>query len=211
MFGLDVSLFSFYQVNLIQDREGMYDNDVDVIITLDDYKLSLMSRNAVCPGLSSLVELLVMSVSTINNPAQEPWLSEYLSGCDKEIYQFPLSSGMLHHFEYHWPLIVESILLEFGMMCIGVCDKEEKQVILNPSSLEIHNYADGDRQAFFDHFNIGILVSDSQMAGDPLLSAIHSARHAPSISTCIISHISPLCACMRVRVCVCVCVCVWVQ
>ena len=127
------------QVNLLQDREGMYDNDVDVTLTLDDYKLSLMARNAVCPGLASMVELLMTSISTVPMPTDNIWYQEYLSGSEKEIYQFPISSKLMARFDYLWPLFCEAIYLHFNMIFIGVSDKDEREIILNPSQFEIED------------------------------------------------------------------------
>ena len=46
----------FVQVLKPEDRDILKDSEVDVVLCLDEYKTCIQARNAICPGISTLIE-----------------------------------------------------------------------------------------------------------------------------------------------------------
>ena len=124
-----------------------------------------MSRNAACPGFSSLVELLMMSIKTnrsINNPYDPLWFEEYKDGVNNGVYIFPLPVKLMSYLNFEWTLFTEAIYTEFGLLCIGVTDELESDVILNPSPMEMKESTLGNNPDFFSHYTKGVFITDCQ-------------------------------------------------
>lgn len=156
------------QVLRPEDRDILKDSDVDVILCLDEYKTAVQARNAVCPGLSTLIENIFHSfgqATTMPSNITGQWMTEYLHGCRMEIYYIPLGTLYLEALAYEWNLIVEGIYVEFEVIMIGVCSIPEHAVFLNPGVEELAPF-EGDGEAFFKLYNVGILMAPSQSAAE---------------------------------------------
>ena len=44
------------QILKSDEKKILHDNEIDVIICLDEFKLAIQARNAMCPGFSTFVE-----------------------------------------------------------------------------------------------------------------------------------------------------------
>jgi len=80
------SLRCYAQVLRNEDRDILQSNDVDVVLCADEFRSSIMARNAVCPGLSTIIENLFHTADYENDPLALPWKSDYRRGADMEIY-----------------------------------------------------------------------------------------------------------------------------
>ena len=158
------------QMILHENRDLIFDTDVDVILTFQDYKATLMARNAMCPGMATLLEGLITSSTILatkkstNEKLFCTWQLEYFASCDKEIYLFKLDHSLLARLSYKWPLIVEGLYLQYGYICLGVCDEDACSMVLNPTFYEINT--EGGAEEFFKIFTHGILIADTQVAAN---------------------------------------------
>ena len=158
------------QMILHENRDLIFDTDVDVILTFQDYKATLMARNSMCPGMATMLEGMITSstiLATKGSPDDQifsTWELEYFASCDKEVYLFRFDAALLERFSYRWPLLVEGIYVKYGYICLGVCDDDACSMVLNPTPLEIN--AEGGEKEFFKIFNHGILISDTQLAAN---------------------------------------------
>jgi hypothetical protein len=163
----------YAQIIRSADGEILRDSKVVVILCLDEFRSTMQARNAVCPGISTLIEnlfttfgeletvqdLMLSNTSTLN----ESWLSAYNHGTDMEVYYVTLPPKYLAVMGYHFPLMAEGVFVEFGAMLMGVCCKSEMSMILNPSSLEMHAY-DSPEEFFKVHDTAVLLVESYEMA-----------------------------------------------
>jgi len=69
----------FVQVIKAEDRDILKDSDVDVVVCLDEFKTIVQGRNAICPGFSTLIELLFMSFGMVEGSGDQ-WFEDYLHG-----------------------------------------------------------------------------------------------------------------------------------
>lgn len=67
-------------------------------------------------------------------------------------------------------MIVEAIFLEFDMICIGVCDKDMRSLVLNPTAVEITEEFRGNKIEMFAKYNMGLLMSTDAYAVNELAS-----------------------------------------
>jgi voltage-gated potassium channel Kch len=172
------NLECFVQVLRPEDRDILKDSDVDVLICLDEFKTSIQARNAICPGLSTLIENLFHSFGQQIESTQENdsyWLDEYIYGARMELYYIPLPELLLEALNYDWNLLVEGIYNQFGRMLIGVCNTESHSVIFNPSLTEINKFHSSEE--FFHIFQIGIVICSDQSEASEISVGIndHSA------------------------------------
>jgi hypothetical protein len=155
----------FAQVCEGKNRNAMYNNEIDVLLTLDEYRATMMARNALCPGFSTLIENLMTSIDP--GVVEAPfWFKEYSTGCGKEVYLYRFPLSLMEYFEYDYSLLVEAIYSHFAMVCLGVCDEDGKDVVLNPTELEIiggrtSEYTDHDPKAFFVDHPCALVLADS--------------------------------------------------
>ena len=181
------------QVILHDNRDLLHDTDIDVVLTFQDYKATLMGRSALCPGFATLIEGLmtsstVLATKTASKTTRkfDQWEIEYLASCDKELYVFKIDMRILQKFFYRWPLVVEAIYIHYGLIVIGVVEDDTEAVddegnymnqlpkagslVLNPTMVEIQEEADGDAERFFNRFNHGIVIGDTQISANILES-----------------------------------------
>jgi hypothetical protein len=136
----------FAEVHIGDDREDMFEDEVNFLLTVSEYKSSIMARNALCFGFSALVETMMMSVAKSNNTSESEWLNEYINGCGKEVYLVKLPETFRQEFAYSYTLFVQLVHIEFSLICLGVCDNEQKHVILNPTVLEVDDFLQSEKR-----------------------------------------------------------------
>jgi voltage-gated potassium channel Kch len=171
------NLECFVQVLRPEDRDILKDSDVDVIICLDEFKTSIQARNAICPGLSTLIENLFHSFGQQIEPTKENdsyWLDEYIYGARMELYYVPLPELLLEALNYDWNLLVEGIYNQFGRMLIGVCNTDSHSVIFNPGLTEFQKFHSAEK--FFEVFQIGIVICSDQSEASEI--AVGIADHS---------------------------------
>ena len=159
----------FVQVLKPEDRDILKDSEVDVILCLDEYKTCMQARNAVCPGISTLVENLFHTFALPNQFEKQlqeergfhqKWADEYSYGVSMEPYFIPLMPRYCEMLSYEWSLIVEGLLLEFDVHCIGVASATDHSLILNPGPREMRRFQYNSR--FFKKYNMAIILCNEQ-------------------------------------------------
>ena len=168
-------LKTYAQIITRKDRNVLKNSQVDVVICLDEYRTAIQARNAVCPGISTLIENLFHTFGEFDGggssqAASGPsgsvssamgWLDEYIAGAEMEVYYVPLSFKYVQKMGYSWSLMAEGVYLEFGAMLIGVCSSRENDLLLHPSRLEINQFP-GE---FFVTYNTAIVICESYEEG----------------------------------------------
>eukprot|EP00602_Paraphysomonas_sp_CaronLab_P000471 CAMPEP_0185018052 /NCGR_PEP_ID=MMETSP1103-20130426/903_1 /TAXON_ID=36769 /ORGANISM="Paraphysomonas bandaiensis, Strain Caron Lab Isolate" /LENGTH=1629 /DNA_ID=CAMNT_0027547741 /DNA_START=137 /DNA_END=5026 /DNA_ORIENTATION=- len=150
------------QVLRSQDRDLLKDSDADFVLCLDEYKTTLQCRNAICPGLATLVENLFHSFSSTcgkysAHKIGDNWLSEYTYGVGMELYYVPIDHSFFSMLGFSWPLLVEAIFLEFECTLVGVYCEEDQSFCYNPKQYERKKFSSAP--AFFKKFNVGVLLA----------------------------------------------------
>eukprot|EP00602_Paraphysomonas_sp_CaronLab_P005050 CAMPEP_0185030594 /NCGR_PEP_ID=MMETSP1103-20130426/17565_1 /TAXON_ID=36769 /ORGANISM="Paraphysomonas bandaiensis, Strain Caron Lab Isolate" /LENGTH=1609 /DNA_ID=CAMNT_0027565787 /DNA_START=240 /DNA_END=5069 /DNA_ORIENTATION=+ len=150
------------QVLRSQDRDLLKDSDADLVLCLDEYKTTLQCRNAICPGLATLVENLFHSFSSTcgKYAAQkvgDNWLSEYTYGVGMELYYVPIDHNFFQMLGFSWSLLVEAIYIEFECTFVGVYSSEDQGFYYNPRQYERKKFK--SVSAFFEKFNVGVLLA----------------------------------------------------
>jgi hypothetical protein len=140
------------------DSEILKNSDVEVVLCVDEFKTVLLARNAVCPGLTTLVSNLFR---TYGGPlvqsahSHEHWMREYHQGQCMDCYYIPLSSSLFEALSYEWGLVVESIYLHYGALLIGVFEPITGVVSLNPLEIDFRETMDTTVYA-------GIIIAQDQ-------------------------------------------------
>jgi len=163
-----------------EDRDILKDSEVDVILCLDEYKTCVQARNAVCPGISTLVENMFHSFAAptlkdTNTAGSPQWVHDYSWGAAMEPYYIPLVPRYCEMLSYEWTLMVEGIYLEYGCSVIGVASAVDHSLLLNPGKKEVKKYKYNSR--FFKHYNMLIVLCSEQS----LASTIHSGLGNPNV------------------------------
>lgn len=120
------------------DSDILKNSDVDVVLCVDEFKNVLMARNAVCPGLSTLVGNLLHTYGETPSVDYDHWLLEYNYGLGMDTYYIALDSKFLSAMHHEWQLICEAIFLTFQCILLGVVDTNTCTVFLNPHSTPIN-------------------------------------------------------------------------
>lgn len=152
------------QISMRKNRKILCDSKIDVVVTLDEYSASLSARNALCPGFITLMENLITTVSIFENVNEKPWEKEYMNGMDKEFYYIEISDEVLREFGYEFSLLSEAIFLHFDIICMGMCDINMTEAVLNPTFLEINEISGGNKVEFYKKYPVSILLADTHMA-----------------------------------------------
>ena len=161
------------QVLRPEDRDILKDSNVDVIICLDEFKTTIQARNAICPGMSTLVENLFHSFGQPAYPPREDdmyWLDEYLHGARMELYYIPLEKLLLESFHFEWNLLVEGVYVEYGRILIGVCNTESHSVVFNPGIAEMKGFSSAEE--FFSQYDIGVILAHEQNEADGIAAGL---------------------------------------
>jgi hypothetical protein len=147
----------------------MYGADVDILLNLTEYKTAIMTRNALCPGFSTLIESMMTTISHCQTKAM--WLQEYTSGCKKKVYAVKMPKLLMEHIFYKYSLFVELLYTELGVICMGVCNQYQEEIILNPTELEIRQFLEnvGENTAvesgaklFFEKYSYVLVLAESE-------------------------------------------------
>jgi hypothetical protein len=170
------NLNCFVQIVKQEDRATLKDSDVDVILCLNEFKTALLARNAVCPGFSTFVENIFHSFGNVSmelEKAMDPWYAEYLHGARMELYFVDLSQAFRDAVDNDFNRMAEGIYLEFQLIVLGVVNKTDHDVILNPGRKEKMKFA--SESAFFDKYSSLLIIADDQIQADSICSAIRNA------------------------------------
>ena len=169
-------LKTYAEIITRKDRNVLRNSQVDVVICLDEYRTAIQARNAVCPGISTLIENLFHTFGDIdgggsaqvaggpsgNVSSMMGWLDEYIAGAEMEVYYVSLSLKYVQKMGYSWSLMAEGVYLEFGAMLMGVCSSTTNDLLLHPSRVEINQYSQDD---FFLTYNTAIVICESYEEG----------------------------------------------
>lgn len=156
----------FAQVVRSGCRDALKESSVDLIVCLDDLRTILMARNVLCRGIATMIELLFMSFGSTEK--EEPWYQEYLHGAGLEIYLIPISFEYFDAVDYLWTIAVEGIFLKYNVLLIGVCNLRDQKICLNPDFKDIGAFE--SPSAFFDYYNVGIVIADEQLMASTVAS-----------------------------------------
>jgi len=141
-------------------RDALKESSVDVIVCLDDLRTILMARNVLCKGFATMVELLFMCFGSTQDK-DEAWYKDYLHGAGLEVYLIPISFEYFDALDCLWPVAVEGIYLKYNVLLLGVCNVRDQKVCLNPDFKDIDAFE--SPEAFFDYYNVGIVIADEQL------------------------------------------------
>lgn len=93
------------QILKSEEKKILNDNEIDVIICLDEFKISIQARNALCPGFATFMENIFHSFGSIDPTIEKslaPWYKEYLAGAGMELYFVPLNRLFLAAMRYRY-------------------------------------------------------------------------------------------------------------
>lgn len=156
------NLDCYVQVLRSQERDLLKESNAELILCYDEYKTILQARNAVCPGLATMVENLFHSFGSIkletsSSKVSNDWLSEYSYGARMEIYYVPIDMAFFGLLGYSWQLLVEAIYLEFECLLVGVCNLNDYSAHFNPRQYERKKYK--TIESYFERYSLGLLLA----------------------------------------------------
>lgn len=137
------------------DSEILKNSDVEVVLCVDEFKTVLLARNAVCPGLSTLVSNLFRTYGSplvLNSHSHEHWMREYHQGQTMDCYYIPLSNSLFEALSYEWSLVVEAIYLEYESLLIGVFEPVIGNLTINPLDIDF-------RESMENTIYVGIIIA----------------------------------------------------
>jgi len=151
-----------------KDSDILKNNDVDVVLCVDEFKTVMLARNAVCPGLSTLISNIFRTYGRHHNPnsSNQHWLAEYNYGQCMDIYYIPLPGLFLEAFNFDWGMVAESLYIEYHCMLLGVFSNTDGEINLNPINVEFKDPK--TKKVFY-----GILLGPSQDVATRITKAIH--------------------------------------
>jgi hypothetical protein len=183
------NLDCYVQVLRSQERDLLKESNAELILCYDEYKTILQARNALCPGLATLVENLFhtfgsiklsehsSSTSSSSSSAQvsNDWLSEYSYGARMEIYYIPIDPVFFGILGYSWQLLVEAIYLEFECLLVGVCNLKEYSAHFNPRAYERKKYK--TLESYFESYQLGLLLAPNNSVATTVKYALSDPLH----------------------------------
>jgi hypothetical protein len=190
MRALSVSNFNpttecFVQVLKADDRKILKDSDVDVILCLDEYKITLQAKNAICPGFSTLVENLFHSFGGISSAIEsqlDPWYHEYLHGARMELYYVPLDQAFLKHIGYNFSILSEVVYMEWNLIIMGVCTEMQDELSFNPISKKtLQSERFSNMEEFYAYFNTAIIIADDNLQAEEVGKGLADASRCKII------------------------------
>jgi hypothetical protein len=140
------------------DSEILKNSDVEVVLCVDEFKTVLLARNAVCPGLTTLVSNLFRTYGSPfvqSSHSHDHWMREYHQGQCMDCYYIPLSTPLFEALSYEWSLVVESIYLQYGTLLIGVFEPITGTISLNPVDIDF-------RETMENTVYAGIIIAQDQ-------------------------------------------------
>ena len=135
-----------YYNTLLQNKEN--DNDQIQIICLEEIKLQLLGKSCQCPGINTIIAMLITSkkpdIQIKDMYKLDPWMKEYLLGLENEIYCIKIKCELLFNLTFNDLVKIIYELTDFIVIGTDVIHQELKPfVCLNP-----YNY----KFSPFDHF-----------------------------------------------------------
>ena len=109
------------------------------MICVEELKLYLLAKTCICPGINTLISLLITNCKPeykINNGNilnQVNWVDDYMMGMQNEIYRVLLNGSIFEGISFN--IVAKSIYLEFQYILIAVEVNvlDQDQVFLNPA------------------------------------------------------------------------------
>ena len=150
-----------------EDRKILRDSDINIILCLNEYKLSILARNAVCPGFATFIENIFHSFGDISSEliqSMDPWYSEYLHGAKMEFYFCELSEIFRSAMNHDFKKIAEGIYLEFGVIVLGLFSNFDNELVLNPNKRDIPHGT--TKMEFLSLYNKALVIADDQIQAD---------------------------------------------
>jgi hypothetical protein len=163
------SLSSFVQVLRPENGDILQDSDIEMILCLDEYKTAVQARNAVCPGFSTFIENVFHSMGSVSPDIRKhmpPWYEEYLHGAGMEMYFVQLPASFIKAMRYSFRRIAEVIYLEWECILLGMVHRDKNNVVFNPLTKDLYEFA--NIKAFYNLFNIGLILADDQDMADEI-------------------------------------------
>ena len=180
---LSVSNFSptldcIVQVIGAEDRMILKDSDVDVILCLEQYRIALQARNAICPGFSTFIENVFHSFESVPLDIEKStpgWYREYLHGAGMEFYFIPLSPLFLEEMRYNFRRMAIAIYAEYGKILFAVSNNDQSNIVFNPNARDLkEDYA--NLESFFKDFNVGMIMAEDQNEAEALAENLRDSR-----------------------------------
>jgi hypothetical protein len=180
---LSVSNFSPYLDCLVQvigsgERKILKDSDVDVILCLEEFRIALQARNAICPGFSTFLENAFHSFEAIPPDIKKStpnWYREYLHGAGMEFYFIPLSSIFLEGMRYSFRRMAIALFAEYGKILFAVTNNDKTNIVFNPVAKDIlEDYS--SVEGFFKDFNVGMIMAEDQNEAEALAENLQDPR-----------------------------------
>lgn len=133
---------------------GLNGSKHDQVICVDEIKLYLLAKTCLCPGINTIISLLITSNKPSyenKNPNKEKtWLDEYMYGMQNEIYRVPFEARLFLGLSFN--LVVEHLYkeLDYILIALEINVFNETKVFLNPSDY-----------VFQDHLHYGYVLANS--------------------------------------------------
>jgi hypothetical protein len=126
------------EVTHTHDSDILKNSDVDIVLCVDEFKTVMMARNAVCPGISTLVNNMFRTYGGpfVGKNSSDHWLKEYHHGECMETYYISIPTVFLQAFSHEWSLAVEGVYLEYGCIMLGLFDPSKGKIFLNPFHID---------------------------------------------------------------------------
>ena len=181
MRALSVSNFNpstecFVQVLQANERKILKDSEVDVILCLDEYKVTLQAKNSICPGFSTMIENLFHSFGGLSSDVEselDPWYDEYLHGARMELYYVALDEAFIKYIAFDFSVLCELVYQEWDLIILGVCTEFHDEVSFYPSIKTINKSEDfKDMEEFYKHFNTLIIIADDNLQAEEVSKGI---------------------------------------
>jgi hypothetical protein len=164
------------------DSEILKNSDVEVVLCVDELKTVMLARNAVCPGLTTLVSNLFRTYGSplIQGPHfHDHWMREYHQGQCMDCYYIPLSKSLFEAVSFEWSLVVEGIYMEYGALLIGVFDPLSGAISLNPLDIDF-------RETFETTVYAGILITEDQDYASAISKGISDTQTISRMTTALV-------------------------
>jgi hypothetical protein len=172
------SLDCLVQVIGAEDRMILKDSDVDVILCLEEYRIALQARNAVCPGFSTFIENVFHSFEAVPPDIEKStpsWYREYLHGAGMEFYFIPLSPMFLEAMRYSFRHMAIALFSEYGKILFAVSNVEQNNIVFNPNARDLkQDYS--SLEEFFKDFNVGMIMAEDQNEAEALAESLNDSR-----------------------------------
>ena len=122
------SYLPFFLIFTTPKNTVLETTEVDLKLCHDEFRASILARNALLPGISTLLGNLFATFGGIDDKFEELEIEDgfgseelkYLNGASKEPYYIDMPLSFFEKMGYDWTLAVEGIYLECNVMLIGM-------------------------------------------------------------------------------------------